>query len=190
MADREKVYKGLECCKRKDGNECKVCPYTESEYCTEDMVTDALALLKEQQEQVDRLIEENASNAEMAEGLKELLKEQEHKDKMYHALEDDWKRLKELLKEQEAVEWINVKDRLPKKDGQYLVVYTFFDYKGMGVVRFSQNLHGVDEYIFNEENRPGWYEPDDEVGYFERTTVTHWAKLPEFPKEGRRSWNE
>lgn len=30
-----------------------------------------------------------------------LLKEQEHKDKMYHALEDDWKRLKELLKEQD-----------------------------------------------------------------------------------------
>ena len=33
-----------------------------------------------------------------------LLKEQEHKDRMFHALEDDWKRLKELLKEQEAVE--------------------------------------------------------------------------------------
>lgn len=33
----------------------------------------------------------------------ELLKEQEHKDKMFHALEDDWKRLKELLKEQEAI---------------------------------------------------------------------------------------
>ena len=34
--------------------------------------------------------------------LDELLKEQEHKDKMYHALEEDWKRLKELLKKQEA----------------------------------------------------------------------------------------
>lgn len=90
-----------------------------------------------------------------------------------------------LLKEQDAVEWINVKDRLPEKDGQYLVVYTFFNCKGMGVVRFSHNLHEVDEYIFNEENRPGWYEPDDEVGYFERTTVTHWAKLPKFPQEGR-----
>ena len=32
-----------------------------------------------------------------------LLKEQEHKDKMFHALEDDWKRLKELLKEQETI---------------------------------------------------------------------------------------
>ena len=90
-----------------------------------------------------------------------------------------------LLKEREAVQWINVKDKLPEKDGQYLVVYTFFNYRGMGVVRFSHNLHEIDEYVFDTENRPGWYEPDDEVGYFERTTVTHWAKLPEFPKEGR-----
>lgn len=89
----------------------------------------------------------------------------------------------ELLKEQEDVQWINVKDKLPEKDGQYLVVYTFFDYRGMGVVRFSHNLHEIDEYVFDTENRPGWYEPDDEVGYFERTTVTHWAKLPEFPQE-------
>ena len=36
----------------------------------------ALDLLKEQQEQIDRLIEESASNAEIAEGLNELLKEQ------------------------------------------------------------------------------------------------------------------
>ena len=89
-----------------------------------------------------------------------------------------------LLKKQEAVQWINVKDKLPEKDGQYLVVYTFFDYKSMGVVRFSHNLHEIDEYNFDTE-RPGWYEPDDEVGYIERTTITHWAKLPEFPKEGR-----
>ena len=30
-----------------------------------------------------------------------MLKEQEHKDRMFHALEDDWKRLKELLEEQQ-----------------------------------------------------------------------------------------
>ena len=40
---------------------------------------------------------------EDAEQILVLLKEQEHKDRMFHALEDDWKRLKELLKEQEAV---------------------------------------------------------------------------------------
>ena len=55
MFNREKVTKGLECCKRKDGNECKVCPYTESEYCTEDMVTDVLTLLNEQNELLRKL---------------------------------------------------------------------------------------------------------------------------------------
>ena len=35
--------------------------------------------------------------------VENLLKEQEHRDKMFHALEDDWKRLKELLKEHEEV---------------------------------------------------------------------------------------
>lgn len=58
MPDREKVIKGLECCKRKDGSECRVCPYTESEYCTEDMVTDALALLKEQEDVSDALVDQ------------------------------------------------------------------------------------------------------------------------------------
>ena len=44
-----------------------------------------------------------AMNMKRIDNAIELLKEQEHKDRMYHALEDDWKRLKELLKEQEAV---------------------------------------------------------------------------------------
>lgn len=52
---KEKIVNALECCKRKDGNECKVCPYTESEYCVEDMVTDALKLLKEQTDEIKEL---------------------------------------------------------------------------------------------------------------------------------------
>ena len=44
---------------------------------TLDVLKEILALLKEQQEQIDKLLEESASNAEMAEGMKELLKEQE-----------------------------------------------------------------------------------------------------------------
>lgn len=49
MTNREKIIKALECCKRKDGNECKVCPYAESDFCVEDMVTDTLDMLKEQE---------------------------------------------------------------------------------------------------------------------------------------------
>ena len=37
----------------------------------------AIAMLEEQQKQIDKLIKESAANAKMAEGLKELLKEQE-----------------------------------------------------------------------------------------------------------------
>ena len=78
--DREKVIIGLEC-HRIDNNHrinCADCPYYVDDdnhiRCVNDLHDDAIALLKEQ----------------------------EHKDRMFHALEDEWKRLKELLKEQEA----------------------------------------------------------------------------------------
>lgn len=82
--DREKVIGGLAACTG-ETNDCAghTCPYWDFDDsvvdhgCRIQMELDALAMLKEQQEQIDRLIEENASNAEMAEGLKELLKEQE-----------------------------------------------------------------------------------------------------------------
>jgi hypothetical protein len=74
MPDREKVIKALEC-HAKGARGCLFdCPYGNENGCQLLLCSDALALLKEQ----------------------------EHKDRMYHALEDDWKRLKELLKEQEA----------------------------------------------------------------------------------------
>ena len=77
MPDREKVMRGLECCTRlgcHHGCEYKSNGYTAMD-CRQELERDALALLQEQ----------------------------EHKDKMFHALEDDWKRLKELLKEHETV---------------------------------------------------------------------------------------
>ena len=79
----ETVIKCLEACTG-DTADCAghTCPYWDSDgdiSCRTQMELDALALLKEQK----------------------------HKDKMFHALEDDWKRLKELLKEQEAVKPIH-----------------------------------------------------------------------------------
>ena len=68
MPDREKVIKGLETIRF---NLRQMNHGLLADFCD-----DALALLKEQQEQIDRLLEESASNAEMAEGMKELLKEQ------------------------------------------------------------------------------------------------------------------
>ena len=80
MPDKQKIIKGLEVCTSiADGESCpKDCPYYQKVcYGYNQLMCDALALLKEQEEQIDRLIEESASNAEMAEGMKELLKEQE-----------------------------------------------------------------------------------------------------------------
>lgn len=73
MPDANKVIKGLRDARRyledKEWSDRGASPHI-------DAINDALELLKEQQEQIDKLIEESASNAEMAEGLRELLKEQ------------------------------------------------------------------------------------------------------------------
>ena len=81
------------------------------------------------------------------------------------------------------MEWINVKDRLPNKNGEYIVVYQCFKYRLIRVFRFALNLHEVDEFNFPDENRPGWYDDDSEVGYFEIDGVTHWAELPKLPTD-------
>ena len=51
-----------------------------------------------------------------------LLKEQEHRDKIYRELETDWKRLKALLKEQEAVKPKKIKGFNPPKYVYYKCV--------------------------------------------------------------------
>lgn len=81
MPDREKVTEALNCVANAFQSNCMKCDY----YVRTDVpyVCNYLRLMR------DALA---------------LLQEQEHKDKMFHALESDWKQLKELLKEQEAVE--------------------------------------------------------------------------------------
>lgn len=78
--DREKVFKGIrKCLSHKPCSE-NGCPYENEcavEHLNDPLLRDAIELLKKQQEQIDRLLEESASNAEMEEGLRELLKEQE-----------------------------------------------------------------------------------------------------------------
>ena len=56
MPDREKVIKWLDVCKTshyavgiKEDYPCRLCPYYDKEYCMKQLITDALALLKEQE---------------------------------------------------------------------------------------------------------------------------------------------
>ena len=80
-------------------------------------------------------------------------------------------------------QWISVKDRLPEKNGEYLVVcrgVVTRDYISM--CKFNHNLHAVDEFDFPVENRPGWYNYDGEHGYYEVAGVKYWMPLPEMPE--------
>ena len=140
--DREKVIKGLECCNYYGFHED--CPYDKKDpnegqdtTCMMDLMRDALELLKEQQEKIDRLLEESASNAEMADGLKELLKEQEETindltetiRQLNQHIKDlseymtpygkvkDVKAYAELLKEQEAKQVIRKQCKKEHDDG-------------------------------------------------------------------------
>lgn len=78
-------------------------------------------------------------------------------------------------------EWIPCKDRLPEKDGRYLVSYHVFDDVYLVSIEFfALNMHEVDEY-FNEV--PGWYNYDEVYGYYEKVEVNAWMLLPEHYKE-------
>lgn len=64
--DMEKVIKGLECCIGQFPGEdyCKTCTYQPYRFgkCKADAITDALAMLKEQQKLIDEITQRRANN--------------------------------------------------------------------------------------------------------------------------------
>ena len=78
--------------------------------------------------------------------------------------------------------WISVKDKLPDKNGDYLVVTSFFDRRRIEVLTFVQNQEKLDSYDFHGKRRPGFVDYNSEYGFSERR-VSHWMPLPEIPKE-------
>ena len=94
--DFDKIFTALRNCITEP--KCKDCPWEQCEQFNQKKVSIPLTLALD---------------------VLNLLKEQEHKDRMFHALEEDWKR----LKEQESIEpkWTSVKERYPEKEGFYLV---------------------------------------------------------------------
>lgn len=69
-------------------------------------------------------------------------------------------------------EWIDVKDRLPDKGGNYLCRYGFQRDGCLGDYRTTGCL-----YYYAYDHRPHWQH--ESVGLF----VTHWMPLPEPPEE-------
>ena len=58
MVDIEKVIKGIHCHLSHDCRPNK-CPYANDDACTSNVFLDAIELMKEQQEQIEKLEEEN-----------------------------------------------------------------------------------------------------------------------------------
>lgn len=82
-----------------------------------------------------------------------------------------------------AMRWIPVRERLPDKDGNYLVYQTspFADW--CEVVGFAKDGRKVDEYTFRRNWKNVWLRYDSEYGYLAIDSVTHWMPLPQPPKE-------
>ena len=79
-------------------------------------------------------------------------------------------------------EWISVKDRLPEKDGAYLVIINYFgNHQSINVRSFAKAGETVNEYDLAGEKNV-WYRYDSEYGYVSTDSVTHWMPLPEMPK--------
>ena len=80
-------------------------------------------------------------------------------------------------------EWISVKDKLPEKDGAYLVTTNSFgDRQSVKLRWFAKDGENVDAYDLAGQ-KDVWYLYDIECGYVSIKTVTHWMPLPEPPKK-------
>ena len=80
-------------------------------------------------------------------------------------------------------EWIPVTERLPEKDGYYLVAKKIFNNSIMQeVLSFVKDGRKVDKYDFHRGWKNVWYLYDSEWGHLTIDTVTHWMPLPEPPK--------
>lgn len=132
----------------------------------EKLVIVGLAALKE-----DYLMRRCGVNSAVIDRAIELLKEQEHKDRMYHALEDDWKRLKELLKEQETANlykcpncgtWVSAENVVRCKDCKHGSLYCTEDVCGETLIECNRpdlgdviEIHGWKWFCADGERKEG-----------------------------------
>lgn len=78
-------------------------------------------------------------------------------------------------------DWISVKDRLPERNGEYLVATKFLGRRMVMMMSFATDLYEIEKRDFPKHG-PGWY-GHGEVGFYEWVGVTHWMLLPEVPND-------
>ena len=79
----------------------------------------------------------------------------------------------------ESQKWISVKERLPKKDGDYLCYKKSGLYEVFGFAKDGRKKH---KYDFFRDWKNVWFFYASEYGYVTTDSVTHWMPLPEPPK--------
>lgn len=84
--------------------------------------------------------------------------------------------------EEATPKWIPVTERLPERDGEYLVFQkcTYGNYTA--ILHFAKDGRKVDKYDFVREWKNVWYRYDSEWGHLTADNVTHWMPLPKPPK--------
>lgn len=84
----------------------------------------------------------------------------------------------------EAIEqkprWIFVSERVPDKNGKYLVTrYGNILGSSVCILCYAENLYSIDSFDFNKKKgKSGWYDYDSEYGYVEFDNVIAWMPLP------------
>ena len=82
----------------------------------------------------------------------------------------------------EKTKWISVDDRLPEKDGKYLVWFGKNVVKQYAkVISFAKDGDTVDTYDLHDKKNV-WFYYDSECGYLACHDVTHWMPIPHPPK--------
>lgn len=81
--------------------------------------------------------------------------------------------------------WTSVKDKIPTKDGEYLVTLNIGKYQFVSIVSFTQKPYELSKYDFYEykgKKTDGiFYTCDPEYGYSDycNKEITAWCELPE-----------
>ena len=82
----------------------------------------------------------------------------------------------------EPQKWIPVSERLPDKDGKYLVCRRLYGSWWRETLNFAKDARKVSKYDFHRGWKNVWYWYDSEWGHITIDDVTHWMPLPEPPK--------